>query len=376
MRLHHCIAIASLLLVPSCLVEDEPGDDLGIESAEKAAAKVKICHIPPGNPLGAQTQSVASSAVPAHLAHGDSLGPCVCPPTEEWTCYSAPLETDGIGTCQRGVKTCQADGQGYGECVGEITPVAEVCGDGLDNDCDGETDEDCTGCVPVPETCGDGIDDDCDGEPDNGCVCVPGAAAACYDGPAGTDGVGVCSAGTTTCNADGFGYGACLGSIEPTAEVCGDGLDNDCDGQADEGCTTCVPAPEVCGDHVDNDCDGRTDEGCLGDRVWYDRDLDGVQDPGESGLAGAVAFLRSASTGALLAVSVSGATGTYWFTGVPNGTYFIEVIPPAGWAITFMDVGGDDVDSDFDEFGSSSAFSYGGDADDTRDCGLINPGGT
>jgi len=39
--------------------------------------KVTICHIPPGNPDNPQTISVAPQAVPAHLAHGDSLGPCV-----------------------------------------------------------------------------------------------------------------------------------------------------------------------------------------------------------------------------------------------------------------------------------------------------------
>jgi hypothetical protein len=38
-----------------------------------------------------------------------------------------------------------------------------------------------------------------------------------------------------------------------------DTVDNDCDGDLDEGC--CVPEEEVC-DGVDNDCHGRADEGC------------------------------------------------------------------------------------------------------------------
>jgi hypothetical protein len=38
--------------------------------------KVVICHIPPGEPENAHTISVSPNAVPAHLAHGDSLGPC------------------------------------------------------------------------------------------------------------------------------------------------------------------------------------------------------------------------------------------------------------------------------------------------------------
>ena len=39
--------------------------------------KVEICHIPPGSPDNAHTITVASSAVDAHLAHGDYLGPCI-----------------------------------------------------------------------------------------------------------------------------------------------------------------------------------------------------------------------------------------------------------------------------------------------------------
>jgi hypothetical protein len=38
--------------------------------------QVTICHIPPGNPDNAHTITVGASAVPAHLAHGDTLGPC------------------------------------------------------------------------------------------------------------------------------------------------------------------------------------------------------------------------------------------------------------------------------------------------------------
>lgn len=41
------------------------------------SGKVDICHIPPGNPSNAHTINVSKSAVPAHLAHGDKLGPCL-----------------------------------------------------------------------------------------------------------------------------------------------------------------------------------------------------------------------------------------------------------------------------------------------------------
>jgi hypothetical protein len=38
--------------------------------------KVTICHIPPGRSAKAHTLSVNVMAVPAHLRHGDTLGPC------------------------------------------------------------------------------------------------------------------------------------------------------------------------------------------------------------------------------------------------------------------------------------------------------------
>lgn len=44
--------------------------------AAAAVEKVTICHVPPGNPANAHTIVVGAPAVPAHLAHGDSVGAC------------------------------------------------------------------------------------------------------------------------------------------------------------------------------------------------------------------------------------------------------------------------------------------------------------
>ena len=46
------------------------------EDLEDPEDEVCICHIPPGNPGNAHTICIGESAVPAHLAHGDTLGPC------------------------------------------------------------------------------------------------------------------------------------------------------------------------------------------------------------------------------------------------------------------------------------------------------------
>ena len=39
-------------------------------------APITICHIPPGNLGNPRTITIARSALPAHLAHGDTIGPC------------------------------------------------------------------------------------------------------------------------------------------------------------------------------------------------------------------------------------------------------------------------------------------------------------
>ncbi len=50
----------------------------------------------------------------------------------------------------------------------------------------------------------------------------------------------------------------CATECMPDVEVC-DYMDNDCDGDIDEGCEGC--SPEIC-DGIDNDCDDQIDEGC------------------------------------------------------------------------------------------------------------------
>jgi hypothetical protein len=48
----------------------------------RAAERATICHAPPGNTGGSHTIIVGASAVSAHLAHGDSQGPCSGSSTE------------------------------------------------------------------------------------------------------------------------------------------------------------------------------------------------------------------------------------------------------------------------------------------------------
>lgn len=116
--------------------------------------------------------------------------------------------------------------------------------------------------------------------------CEPGAIEACYTGQLGTKGVGPCKEGTRTCDASGA-WGACAEQIVPSQELCGDGIDNNCNGSIDEdedrdgdGLTTCggdccdsteCSAPALVnfgafdapGNMVDDDCNGVVDDTAL-----------------------------------------------------------------------------------------------------------------
>jgi len=86
-----------------------------------------------------------------------------------------------------------------------------------------------TGCGAI-EICGNGADDDCNGEVDDGCPCLPGAQQSCFSGTPGQRNTVVCADGMQTCIGSEFGtWGPCVGGVAPSVEVC-DGLDNDCNG--------------------------------------------------------------------------------------------------------------------------------------------------
>ncbi len=273
---------------------------------------------------------------------------CTCEDGQTQACGSS------TGACQSGVQRCAANR--WGMCEGGVRAAAEAC-NGIDDDCDGSIDEDvvelcggpdigacsmgertcsngawgqCAGAAYASEERCNGVDDDCDGQIDEsiaracgagGCMrgiqyCELGTWGVCSDtrGPTpescngeddncdgrtdegllrtcGSD-VGACQAGTQQC-ADGA-WASCVESVAPVEESCNE-VDDNCDGQTDEGCGCvegavedcgtdvgiCVKGTRTCTDNrwgacaggvqpatercngVDDDCDGEADEAII-----------------------------------------------------------------------------------------------------------------
>ena len=77
---------------------------------------------------------------------------------------------------------------------------------------------------------------------------------------------------------------------------------------------------------TDADFGYRGCDGSVGNRVWLDADADGVQDPGENGIAGVTVQLLDGSN-AVIATTVTDAGGNYSFGGLAAGSYTVKVFP-------------------------------------------------
>lgn len=136
----------------------------------------------------------------------DAVG---CAAGETRPCWPGAAEVRGVGACRDGTETC-GDDSAFGACEGATLPGAEVCGNAIDEDCDGAGAEcpfvtlvvqgnctwvTCPGTHPYPVGC----DVQFSGTDDDGCVAwaTPSSTVFFMDGDDCDDGGAL--AGTLTC---------------------------------------------------------------------------------------------------------------------------------------------------------------------------------
>ncbi|NCC35899.1 MAG: calcium-binding protein, partial [Chloroflexia bacterium] len=85
----------------------------------------------------------------------------------------------------------------------------------------------------------------------------------------------------------------------------------------------------------------------LGDRVWLDRNANGLQDIGETGLANVVVTLFGEDGTTVIRTTTTNEDGIYQFTYLDPGTYSIGFTPPSGYELSPQGQGEDaELDSD------------------------------
>jgi hypothetical protein len=63
--------------------------------------------------------------------------PMLCSPGASQACYEGPSDTENVGVCIGGVQICNAKGDAWGRCDGQVLPSLEDCSVLGDEDCDG-----------------------------------------------------------------------------------------------------------------------------------------------------------------------------------------------------------------------------------------------
>ncbi len=114
---------------------------------------------------------------------------------------------------------------------------------------------------------------------------------------------------------------------------------------------------------------------CIGDFVWHDENMDGIQDGNEPGIEGVVVHLMDCA-GNVLGETMTDANGSYMFCDLQSGDYNIHFVLPDGYVFSPQNVGMDaTMDSDADPVTGMTACTTldPGENDWTWDAGMYMP---
>ncbi len=226
----------------------------------------------------------------------DNCGACGQSCGENGICQKGKcIDCTGKTPCEDGIcYDTQNDPQNCGGC-GIACPANIECKEGT-----------CASCLPDYVDCDGNPENGCE-KTTAECACKNGEEKSCYYGPAGTEGKGACKAGKMTCTNNK--WGACEGMVVPVndfkcrnTESSPAKNDLNCDGKVDgtedwdgDGYSICtgdccdskehcpsVSDPtkvrpgfyEVAGNKIDDNCNGQVDEGATTCSATYSQSTD------------------------------------------------------------------------------------------------------
>ncbi len=111
-------------------------------------------------------------------------------------------------------------------------------------------------------------------------------------------------------------------------------------------------------------------QGTVGDFVWYDANLNGIQDTGELGASGVTVYLLNATGSTILDTRVTDADGKYQFSSLACGSYKVMIGVPSGYMLTTTNVPGSTTENDSNP--NPSIVSLSGGQDLSVDFGLVH----
>ncbi len=179
-----------------------------------------------GNPDSTCAMSLGSTCAPNGITDPCTGFECIC---GKWMDTNSPISTAPCVQEDAGTDSPEDVVEPDVDLPDVVTPD-EICGNGLDDDGNGKADcqdQTCSAETECQVESCNGLDDNGNGQTDEGFECEFGATAQCQSSCG--------SIGTMNCNS-GCTWGACT----PPAEVCGNGLDDNCNGVADCDDTACL----------------------------------------------------------------------------------------------------------------------------------------